>query len=329
MQIGYVIFIIMLIAFRPIGENGFTDTLMYMKWFDNSREGFVLHKDIGFDFLIYCCAQTGSYRALFFMCSLISFVFLIWICYTIANDKWFLMFLVFLVSIYFWNHQVFTIRQGMASIFFIAGVLHRNNLLKIFLILLAVSFHISFLMPLIVYVLVLLFQNTIVYLIFWFLVIILSMLGKMFFFGEIVNFFLSERISYYIKPLYDSDKEVIFRWDVIIYSFVFIVIGIFYNYKFYHNQEKEYGIFLNIFLLTNSIFLLVVPFSSDFAHRFAYLSWFIIPLIVFFPLFKSGIRFNFKLYLYLFILFYGSITSYVFLKIHKQGGKYVVEQNRL
>ena len=51
-QYFYLVFIITFIGLRPIGDNGFTDSPMYIKWLENARDGNFQEKDLGFNLLI-------------------------------------------------------------------------------------------------------------------------------------------------------------------------------------------------------------------------------------------------------------------------------------
>ena len=69
-----------------------------------------------------------------------------------------------------------------------------------------------------------------------------------------------------------------FRWDFLLYGSVPILEGIYFVFKRKYNNQF-YCILLSTYILTNAFWVLIneVPFSD----RFAYLSWFMMPLLLF------------------------------------------------
>ena len=92
---------------------------------------------------------------------------------------------------------------------------------------------------------------------------------------------------------------------MIFYSFIFVVVG---SYNMFMNKYDEfYKRIFNIFLISNLIFILIILTNHSF--RFAYLSWFLNPLIIFYPFFIDK-EFKYKNYIKILLIFQGFLLSY-------------------
>ncbi len=89
----------------------------------------------------------------------------------------------------------------------------------------------------------------------------------------------------------EAAKEAVFsrtgfRLDFFLYS-VFPVIMIWYVTILRKFNDKTYNLIANIYLLCNAFWLMVI--RAAFSNRFAYLSWFIYPLVIAYPLLRMNI----------------------------------------
>ena len=74
-----------------------------------------------------------------------------------------------------------------------------------------------------------------------------------------------------------------FRWDFVTYSALPIVVGYIATIK-KKVSDGKYTFLLNTYIITNAIWLLIC--EINFSNRFAYLSWFLYPVVVAYPLCK-------------------------------------------
>lgn len=75
--------------------------------------------------------------------------------------------------------------------------------------------------------------------------------------------------------------SMVFRWDFLIYSVMGVFVG--YYFIFRRNFRDEYYHWLyNTFLITNAFWVLVI--RAAYSNRFAQISWFIMPVILIYPL---------------------------------------------
>ncbi|MCQ4062688.1 EpsG family protein [Riemerella anatipestifer] len=318
----YAITIFLLIGFRPIGIDGFYDTAMYINWFKQSQTVFSYNEDIGFDIFTFFIAQFFNERIFFVICSLLSFTLLFFVCKKLFKEDWMLLFLAFLSSLYFWNHQVFTIRQGIATMIFLLGFIQKKATWRLGLLLLAVSFHKSLLLPLLC--IPFLYVKSITtrqYVYFWGISILFSIFGGV---EPLVSYLqklsLGEKFDFYFNKLEVSYFSL--RWDFVLYSLFIIVFGIYQKGNLMKNN-KMYEKALNFFILSNTFFILLMPFVDGHLHRFFFLSGFIVPVVIFYPLIELS-KSRYITFLKFFIPYYLIIFGFILFKIVNQGGKYVL-----
>lgn len=97
-----------------------------------------------------------------------------------------------------------------------------------------------------------------------------------------------DRFSHYAMGGLDSGKfsHTGFRWDFLIYSMVPIVLG-YYTVIKRGIYDRSYLILLNTYTLANAFWVMVI--RASYSNRFAYLSWFMYPIVLAYPLLKLDI----------------------------------------
>ena len=117
---------------------------------------------------------------------------------------------------------------------------------------------------------------------FWILSIFLSLaLGN-----SIINFFVSlgfdDRLNSYNTSEYkDQFSQTGFRWDFLIYSAMPLLIGWYVCVK-KKIRDDWYKAMCITYTLCNAFWVMVI--TAAFSNRFAYLSWFMYPIIIAYPL---------------------------------------------
>ena len=84
----------------------------------------------------------------------------------------------------------------------------------------------------------------------------------------------------------DAFSSTGFRWDFLLYS-AFPALMIWYVTRYRRFTDKTYTIIANTYLLCNAFWIMVI--RSSFSNRFAYLSWFIYPLVMAYPLLRMNL----------------------------------------
>jgi EpsG family len=289
-----MLLIILYIGLRPISGLYFLDMLTYSQNFERIKDGVdaIESGDLGFDFFVIWCAKVMSVENFFLVCAILYIVPMWVLSKKWFDNQWFYAFLMFVGSFTFWAYGTNGIRNGLATSFFLLALafIERKVLLLLFLVL-SYSFHKSLTIPILAFGIAMYFNDPKKYFYVWLLAIPLSLaLGS---FWE--NFFASlgfgdDRISY----LTDSQDETVFsgtgfRWDFVLYSATGVFAGYYYIFK-KGFTDKVYNSILGTYLISNALWILVI--RANFSNRFSYLSWFMLGLIIIYPLLKQQLLEN-------------------------------------
>lgn len=97
-----------------------------------------------------------------------------------------------------------------------------------------------------------------------------------------------ERMAHYSADASATDyfSHTGFRWDFLLYSF-FPVAMIWYVTRYRKFTDKTFTILANTYLLCNAFWILVI--RSSFSNRFAYLSWFLYPIVMAYPTLRMNL----------------------------------------
>jgi hypothetical protein len=92
-----------------------------------------------------------------------------------------------------------------------------------------------------------------------------------------------DRLSEYINAEIDEGtfSSVGFRWDFLLYSSMPLILGYYLLFK-KKVYDKTYLFILGTYILANSFWIMVI--RAEYSNRFAYLSWFMYPLVISYPL---------------------------------------------
>ena len=310
-----LVFSVIYIGFRPISEYYFVDMATYAQTFEQFKSGMPINPegDVGFEIFIKICTQIMSVEHFFLLCAII-YIFPIYN----ASKKWFpnyylFPFLLFIGSFSFWAYGTNGIRNGMATSIFLGGLvyLHKNHFKMILILALSVMFHKSMMLPAFALILSFFLKDTKKYFIFWVFSILISLtIGSL-----VIQLFSSlgfggDRLSGYMTKA-DSSKfsSTGFRFDFLIYSAAPLALAYFYVIKRGFN-DKIYNHILHVYIICNACWVMII--RANFSNRFAYLSWFLMAIVVAYPLFKSLFwRNQFKKIGIIMLIYYG-FTYFMF-----------------
>ena len=192
----------------------------------------------------------------------------------------------------FMNYGTNVIRAGAAlSIVLIAVGLKCRMVYKILLLIIALSFQKSVIIPIVAYFGAKYSRSVWSAFAFWLVCLLLSVanldMGPLFeSFG-----FVDERVEKYANTINNSVEgryEKGFRWDFLMYSLTPILIGLYFIVK-KRISDKLYLHMLKTYILANSVWLLAIRMA--YTDRLAYLSWFLIPLVTLYPVLKYPKKF--------------------------------------
>lgn len=274
----------------------YTDTHVYVSHLNQYKNdidvgiGFTPTRDIAWYSFVWLAAYMNLSGVSFLTVSAILFVIpLLGAFYRIFNSNILLPFLLLCSCFFFWSLGTNVLRTGVGLSFFLLGISYMKDGLKIGWLPLALSvlFHLSFILPVCVWLLFVYFEADVRYLIgIWFLFLILACLN-IGILNHILEFIdssmVNDRIDQYIMPGTLSFYRSGFRLDFVSFSVFFGIVGLFLRKRIY--TDHFYDAVLNSYIIINAFFLITM--NIPFSDRFAALSWILIPLICSYPLIKS------------------------------------------
>lgn len=285
----YVFLLFCFIAFRPITDKfGFGDTEVYARHL-SFAQGMPINleaKDLGFEVIQHFCS---SYDVVVFF-GLFAILYLVpqyFSCRKMFPDTYAVAFLILISSFSFIGYGVNGIRNGAAVSLVMLGMTYGPIPFKIFCFLIGASIHKSALLPILGYILTLFYNKPKHYLVVWGGVLVLSL-----FFASSLSsilmaydFFNDDRFSGYVYGSFEDMNTAMrtgFRFDFLAYSIIPMYIG----YKYLKSTEdKIYNRLYCTYVVANAFWLLTV--YVPYNNRFAYLSWFLYPLLISYPYLKD------------------------------------------
>lgn len=303
----------LLLGQTPVGFGTENDRENYVRVFLNIKENTNIQDTESYEWLfIYYNQLVGKFFGYEGFLSLTALIYSL--NYTIAairlsekNSYWIL--LCAILSFGFISYNVNTLRSGMAISFLVLGVGMYPSLWKMLVcFFVATGIHTSTIIPAILIVVCYFFNKPKICLIIWLLAIPISFLS-----GDLFNFlfagwFDDERTSYLTTE--SAFYRAGFRIDFILYSALAVVLGYFYIYRC-NFKDRFYTTIYSSYLLTNVFWILVI--RASFSDRFAYLSWFLFPFILIYPLLKKEMFPILKQNLWVALILLGEIAfSYIF-----------------
>ncbi len=293
----FAIFFILFFGFRPISMS-FGDTVNYdityqiLQTYGTTDEE--LPAEFDSDWLFYhfmaLCSQVID---VYFFFAIVMFFYIAMMfsgCRNLDSRHGVTLMLFCVGAFSFYGYAVNGIRNGVACSFVIlalASVCKGERIWPIVLSFVAIGCHKSTALPLACMFFTYFVRSPKLMFLVWFSSIVISLI-----FGETITNILSllsfdERLAEMGK----TGEEVVndwgielenrFRWDFLLYSSMPILLGWYTLFvrKIYNNS---YLILLGTYIYANSFWVIVI--RGLFSNRFAYLSWFIYPIVLAYPL---------------------------------------------
>ena len=322
--------LVVYLGIRPISGRYFGDMSLYAWEYENIYDSKSGYSIVGLErFWVYisrACRQMGLSTTSYFI--VIAFLYvapMLASCKHLKMNNLLIAALFCFMSFSFWGYAVNGMRNGVACSFMmlaIALLVQKKNLwIKVVgavFVLLAYNTHHSTVIPIAAVIVTFTFvRKPKMALAIWLLCIPLSLIaGGSFetFFGE---FFDDDRAAHYLieltnnKEIMDSFSSTGFRFDFLLYSSMPVLMICYVTVK-RNFQDKVYSIIANTYLISNAFWILVI--RAPFSNRFAYLSWFLYPLVVSYPMLKYNIWEDQDRKTAVLLALYSSFTLYMFFR---------------
>lgn len=315
---AYIITIslILYIGLRPISWI-FQDMMGYARGFQriNQITDIDWGGECGLYALMLLCKRFGGSVELFFL-----LVAAIYIAFQVIAGKKLLfenplLACLFLFSAFsFWGFGTNGLRNGVACSIVLLGIacyIQKNTIPSIILFFIALETHRSTFLPIfmffIAYYVIQRPKNAIY---FWLLSIILSLIGGNTIASLFAELGFDDRMSSYMVLQSDAYYKTGFRWDFLLYSSIPVFL------TWYVTEKKgiydyEFNILSSTYILSNAFWVMVI--RAAFSNRFAYLSWFIYPLVIAYALIRLPIWTNQDRKVGWVLLMHSAFTMFMFL----------------
>ncbi len=289
---GYLLLfsLILYIGQRPISAR-FGDTMNYFRTFTSYSHGAPITtvNDYGWHVFMRTMASFSSVHTFFTICAFIYIFPMYRISKEFFKEYWYYAFIMFIVSFSFWTYGVNGMRNGAACSFFLWGVsYHRKKALMAMFFLLATFFHKTAFLPILAFIMTMFYNNPKVYFRVWLLCIPLSLAMGSFWISMFagLGFGDDERLAGYLtsQAVEGTFSNTGFRWDFLFHSAFAVFAGWYFVFrrKF---EDKIYNQLLNTYFVCNGFWILVI--NANYSNRFAYLSWFMMAIIIIYPFLKQ------------------------------------------
>lgn len=296
----YVFLFVVIVGLRPV-SNAFGDTVNYARSYILMADGYAEADDMNSDWLfnniMFWFATHGfDVKWFFLFVEILYIVPLVMACKRISSKNYVLLLLFCISAFSFFTYAVNGIRNGMACSLVALAITYlqgdkRDKIICGVLCFFAYNIHHSTALP----ILAMLYSNYfskpkhMFYL--WVASIGISLVMG----GAVSNFFaglgFDDRMSSYIAGQEDEEEmaqfsQVGFRWDFLLYSVMPIWLGYYLVFK-RMIYNSTYMLLLGTYVYSNAFWVMII--RSSFSNRFAYLSWFLYPIVLAYPLIKFEI----------------------------------------
>lgn len=312
-------FVILYMGLRPVSGWVFGDMSTYNRVFIEYQNG-EPYRQTG-DWLFYrfmwICAQVMEPKYFFLIVDALYIIPMYLFSKKHFKRYWFFCFFMLLASFSFWPYGTNGLRNGLATSFFLWGLVYfkNNKPLMYGFFVLGFMMHKSLIITLAAFpVAYLLRDKPKILLASWLAAIPVSLISGSFWnnFFEGLGLF-TDRSEGYLT----SDEKTLeqfsatgFRWDFVLYSSVAIFAGWYFiiDRKL---KDKFYTQLFGTYAVANTFWILVI--HAAFSNRFAYLSWFMMAPVIIYPICKYEIINNQYKTMGGIILLYYLFTYYMFM----------------
>ena len=275
---------IIYIGFRPISGRYFTDMASYAASFERYQmnETVDFNGDVLFNFFMKFCSSVMTVEVFFLVCAML-YILPLWF----ACKKWFssyssYAFIILVTSFSFWAYGTNGIRNGIATSLFVYALSRDNMVFKLLFIAIAIGTHNSLFIPTAALAITYVYNKPKAYFYGWLLAIPISLVSGGFWEALFAGLIEDDRVSYLTEGNVNNDdfSSTGFRWDFVIYSAAAVYSAYFFIFK-KKFVDETYNRLVGVYLISNAFWILVI--RANFSNRFAYLSWFMMGIIIVYP----------------------------------------------
>ena len=291
-------FLILLMGLRPFTVE-FGDTAMYAHYYNTIEidPSIDFSREWIWDYLMLICQSIGLNVSDFFLVVELFYIgLMIAACWKLMRNNMWVAVLFCFASFSFYSYGINGIRNGLAcsivmlSVAMLSGD-YIEKIVSLVLIIIAYGIHHSTGLPsLCALISLYVIKEPKHALAFWGMSIIISLIA-----GNVVGDFFAglgfDERSDYFEDVSESSianqfSSTGFRFDFLLYSAMPVLMAWYISVK-RNFKDVTYNIIANTYILANAFWIMVI--RSTFSNRFAYLSWFLYPLVIAYPLIRMNI----------------------------------------
>lgn len=289
----FSVFMVFFYGFRPISP-WFGDTsnyaLNYRLMHDfgvyNLQGDTEATKDVLFHTFMFLSAKIMDVHLFLAICIFL-YVYLMFAgCRKLDSKHGALLMLFCYGAFEFYPYAVNGVRNGIACsllIFALASLCNNKKILAIVMSLVAIGIHKSTLLPAAMMFFTYYINKPKCMYVVWIIAIILSLTLGSYIDGFLSTINYDQRLANNLQNSY-ADSVLMqhrFRWDFLLYSSMPILLGWYTIFK-RKVYNKTYLVLLGTYIYANAFWVLAI--RAMFSNRVAYLSWFIYPIVLAYPL---------------------------------------------
>lgn len=262
-----------------------TAQLWWGGYFDEGVFSFSLNRE---NFLydnmrVFLCTAGVSVEMFFLLMAIIYFFCAYFACKRLFPKDTLLAFLVLLGAFSTFSYGTNGVKAGAAASIFLLAISYQDKpIISFLLAVVSWGMHHSMIMVLCSYIAVFFVRNPKYYFALWIFTFLIAA-AHITIFQEFFGSMADDQGQSYLLGEEGEDLATIgtgFRIDFILYSALPIFIGVVAIFR-KKIQSLTYRMILNLYLMTNSIWLLCI--HAHFTNRIAYLSWFLYPIVLIYP----------------------------------------------
>lgn len=236
------------------------------------------------NFFAYIATSNFPIELFFLIMAVLYFGGIVIACQRLFPKDSLFAFIIYLGAFSTFSYGTNGIKAGVAAALFLCALSYSNRkLICAILLLLSLGFHHSMILPIVAFIICQFYRNPQTYLIGWSLSLLIAA-AHITFFQSLFGGMADESGAGYLS-LDDSGYRTGFRLDFIIYSAAPVVLG-YYIINTLRYYSKTYNLIYCIYLLINSVWMLCM--YASFTNRIAYLSWFMLPIVLIYPFFDKA-----------------------------------------
>lgn len=316
------------IGLRPETGN-FSDSLNYRNYYYTFYDGEPFTFDSNADNLIFdnLLAWWGSVQLgisnFFFLMSILYFGCMFFACKKLFPKDTLIAFLCYLGAFSTFSYSCNGFKSGVAaSLFLLALSYYRKKFICCALVLISWGFHHSMSLPIMAFIISIIYRKPKIFFIGWFLCVIISALHISYFQYLFAGLTSDEKALEYLTSNSDNGWEGKsgFRFDFILYSAMPMIVGYYAIFK-KKIKSKMYTLLLQLYLATNAVWVLCM--YVEYNNRIAYLSWFLYPIVLIYPFVNTNwsknrmkilskvVTYHLLFTLFMSLFYYGGLTQMI------------------